>query len=86
MPTSEWRLVHMTFPLDPPPTPFFRDGRGELTPYEEVSLNAVPGGFPLKEIVLGPCALDTRMQVEACLGENGIGGVEVRDSDVPFRG
>ena len=82
----EWRLVHMMFPLDPPPTPFFRDGPSELTPYEKVPLNAVLGGFPLKEIVLGPCALDTRLQVEACLAENGIGGVVVRDSDVPFRG
>jgi hypothetical protein len=81
----EWRLVHMMFPLDPAPTPFFRDGRSELIPYEKAPLNAVLGGFPLKEIVLGPCALDTRLQVEACLAENGIGDVLVRDSDVPFR-
>ena len=82
----EWRLVHMMFPLDPPPTPFLRDGPSELTPYEKVPLNAVLGGFPLKEIVLGPCALDTRLQVEARLAENGMGDVVVRDSDVPFRG
>jgi hypothetical protein len=82
----EWRLVHMMFPPDPPPTPFFRDDRGDPTPYEKVPLNEVLGGFPLKEIVLGPCALDTRFQVEAYLAENGIADVVVRDSDVPFRG
>jgi hypothetical protein len=82
----EWRLVHMMFPLDPPPTPFFRDGRRGTTPYEKVPLNAVLGGFPLKEVVLGPCALDTRLQVEGGLAENGISGVLVRDSDVPFFG
>jgi hypothetical protein len=79
----EWRLVLHQFVEDV----FFRQGSSMLIPYLKIPLTCPEQRLEIKRIFIGPCPNPTeaRMSVEMLLKKQGIYGVDVKDSMIPYR-
>lgn len=92
----EWRLVFtvnrdslMQEQNSNPKIPIvhFRKGAFGIAPYIGFPLNFTSESNPLRRIVVGPCPHpeESKAAVELLLASNGIQGVKVDNSDIPYR-
>jgi hypothetical protein len=85
---AEWRLI---FQLERVGTtnsePEFRPGRSMITPYLKVPLKWEGQSIEFKEIVVGPCPHPDQAlnSVQMLLKRQGVQGVEVIPSKIPYR-
>jgi hypothetical protein len=79
----EWRLVLHQFVKDVS----FRQGRSMLIPYLKIPLTCPEQRLEVKRIFIGPCPnpVEAQMSVEMLLKKQGIYGVDVKDSMIPYR-
>lgn len=84
---AEWRLAFHLNRTDTHSDLEFRTGRSMLTPYFEVPLQWEGQAIDIKEIVVGPCPHrgEAMESIKMLLKKNGIRGIEVRDSQIPYR-
>ncbi len=84
---AEWRLAFHLNRSDAHSGLEFRPGRSMLTPYFSVPLEWQDQPIEIKEIIVGPCPhRDEAMNsVQMLLKREGIQGVEVKDSKIPYR-
>lgn len=84
---AEWRLAFSLNRGDAHSGLEFRSGRSMLTPYFRVPLEWQDQSIEVKEIMVGPCPhRDEAMNsVRMLLKREGIQGVEIRDSKIPYR-
>jgi hypothetical protein len=84
---AEWRLAFHLNRNDTHSDLEFRPGRSMLTPYFRVLLEWEGQPINLREIIVGPCPhRDEAMNsVQMLLKKQGISGVEVKDSKIPYR-
>jgi hypothetical protein len=84
---DEWRLAFHLNRNDAHSGLEFRSGRSMLTPYFRVPLEWQGQPIEIKEIIVGPCPhRDEAMNsVHMPLKRESIRGVEVKDSNIPYR-
>jgi hypothetical protein len=90
----EWRIVSPVMMDLPPAYPVeqetklaFRQGKSMLTPYRCIPLKDNNGSFPLSEVVVGPNPNpgQSLRSVRSWLSSEHIAGIEVRNSNIPYR-
>jgi hypothetical protein len=84
---AEWRLAFLLNQNSIPADLKFRSGSSMLIPYLEVPLRWDDQPIEIKEIIVGPCQYpDSAIKsVEMLLKKEGVLGVEVKDSKIPYR-
>ena len=83
----EWRLVFLLNQNSIPTDLKLRTGSSMLMPYIEIPLHWEDQPIEIKEIIVGPCQYpDSAIRsVEMLLKREEIYGVEVKDSNIPYR-